>query len=150
VLKAVNGVELELRPGETLGVVGESGCGKSTLARAVYCGWSGDHRAGHLLGEDITGKDKKAMRVHRRDMQVIFQDPLASLNPRMTVGDIVAEPLWTHFPAMPRREVRQKVEAILGGSDWARNTSTATRTSSPAASASASASPARWCSSRGW
>jgi oligopeptide/dipeptide ABC transporter ATP-binding protein len=67
-----------------------------------------------LLGEDITTKDKKAMRVHRRDMQVIFQDPLASLNPRMSVGDIVAEPLWTHFPSMPRREVRRKVEAMLG------------------------------------
>jgi len=114
VLKAVNGVELELRPGETLGVVGESGCGKSTLARAVLR--LVPATTGHviLLGEDITDKDKKAMRIHRRDMQVIFQDPLASLNPRMTVGDIIAEPVWTHFPSMPRREVRQKVEAMLG------------------------------------
>ena len=114
VLKAVNGVNLELRPGETLGVVGESGCGKSTLARAVLR--LVPATTGHvtLLGEDITGKDKKAMRIHRRDMQVIFQDPLASLNPRMTVGDIIAEPLWTHFSSMPRREVRQKVEAMLG------------------------------------
>jgi oligopeptide/dipeptide ABC transporter ATP-binding protein len=113
VLRAVNGVELALRPGETLGVVGESGCGKSTLARAVLR--LVPATTGHisLLGEEITGKDKKAMRTHRRDMQVVFQDPLASLNPRMTIGDIVAEPVWTHFPAMPRREVRQKVEAML-------------------------------------
>jgi peptide/nickel transport system ATP-binding protein len=114
VLKAVNGVELELRPGETLGVVGESGCGKSTLARAVLRLVPATTGHVSLLGEDITDKDKKAMRIHRRDMQVIFQDPLASLNPRMTVGDIIAEPVWTHFPSMPRREVRQKVEAMLG------------------------------------
>jgi peptide/nickel transport system ATP-binding protein len=114
VLKAVNGLELALRPGETLGVVGESGCGKSTLARAVLQLVPATTGRVTLLGEDITGKDKKSMRIHRRDMQVVFQDPLASLNPRMTVGNIVAEPLWTHFPSMPRREVRQKVEAMLG------------------------------------
>jgi len=113
VLRAVNGVELALRPGETLGVVGESGCGKSTLARAVLR--LVPATTGHisLLGEEITGKDKKAMRPYRRDMQVVFQDPLASLNPRMTIGDIVAEPVWTHFPGLPRREVRKKVEAML-------------------------------------
>jgi peptide/nickel transport system ATP-binding protein len=114
VLKAVDGVNLDLRPGETLGVVGESGCGKSTLARAVLRLVPATTGRVCLLGEDITAKDKKAMRIHRRDMQVIFQDPLASLNPRMTVGGIIAEPLWTHFPAMPRREVRQKVEVMLG------------------------------------
>ena len=113
-LKAVNGLELQVRPGETLGVVGESGCGKSTLARAVLRLVPATTGRVSLLGEDITDKDKKAMRVHRRDMQVIFQDPLASLNPRMTVGDIIAEPIQTHFPRMPRREVRQKVEAMLG------------------------------------
>ncbi|HUG99029.1 MAG TPA: ABC transporter ATP-binding protein [Gammaproteobacteria bacterium] len=113
-LKAVDGIGLELRPGETLGVVGESGCGKSTLARAVLRLVPATTGRVTLLGVDITAKDRKAMRVHRRDMQVIFQDPLASLNPRMTVGDIIAEPVWTHFPKMPRREVRQKVEAMLG------------------------------------
>jgi len=113
VLKAVNGVNLELHPGETLGVVGESGCGKSTLARAVLGLVTPTDGRVVLLGEDITGKDKKAMRAYRRDMQVIFQDPLASLNPRMTVGDIVAEPLRTHYPRMPRPEVRRKVAAML-------------------------------------
>ena len=114
VLRAVRGVSLDLHPGETLGVVGESGCGKSTLARAVLRLVPATTGRVTLLGEDITEKDKKEMRVHRRDMQVIFQDPLASLNPRMTVGDIVAEPLRTHFPAMPRAEMRRKVEAMLG------------------------------------
>ena len=113
-LKAVNGVDLQLRPGETLGVVGESGCGKSTLARAVLRLVPAATGRVTLLGEDITEKDKKAMRIHRRDMQVIFQDPLASLNPRMTIGDIIAEPLRTHFPSTPRAEVRRKVEGMLG------------------------------------
>jgi len=112
-LKAVDGVQLSLHPGETLGVVGESGCGKSTLARAVLRLVPATTGRITLLGDDITAKDKKAMRAHRRDMQVIFQDPLASLNPRMTVGDIVAEPLWTHSPGMPRAEVRKKVAAML-------------------------------------
>jgi oligopeptide/dipeptide ABC transporter ATP-binding protein len=112
--RALDGVSLRWARGEVLGVVGESGCGKSTLARAVLQLVPATTGRVTLLGEDITGKDKKAMRIHRRDMQVVFQDPLASLNPRMTIGNIVAEPLWTHFPSMPRREARQKVEAMLG------------------------------------
>jgi len=112
-LKAVDGVAFSLLPGETLGVVGESGCGKSTLARAVLRLVPATTGRIALLGRDITTEDKRAMRVHRRHMQVIFQDPLASLNPRMTVGDIVAEPLWTHHPRMAREEVRQRVTRML-------------------------------------
>ena len=112
-LKAVDGVDLVLRPGETLGVVGESGCGKSTLARAVLRLVPATTGRISLLGDDITTRDRLAMRAHRRDMQVVFQDPLASLNPRMTVGDIVAEPLHTHQPRMPRQEVRERVSRML-------------------------------------
>jgi peptide/nickel transport system ATP-binding protein len=113
VLKAVDGIDFALRPGETLGVVGESGCGKSTLARAVLSLVPVTAGRVALLGEDLTGLDKRAMRRYRRDLQVIFQDPLASLNPRMTIGDIVAEPLATHFPSLSKSEQQQKVVSML-------------------------------------
>jgi peptide/nickel transport system ATP-binding protein len=112
-LKAVDGVGLQLAPGETLGVVGESGCGKSTLARAIL--QLVPFTAGRIcvMGEDIATLEKPAQRRLRRELQVIFQDPLASLNPRMTVGDIVSEPLWTHLPELDKTAVRQRVTAVL-------------------------------------
>jgi len=112
-LRAVNGVSLTLAPGETLGIVGESGCGKSTLARAVLrlVPISGGDVV--VLGRHLTELDTEATRALRRDLQIVFQDPLASLNPRMTVGDIVAEPLWTHRPELDRAGVRAEVADVL-------------------------------------
>ena len=112
-LRAVDGVDLELRPGETLGIVGESGCGKSTLARAILRLVPPTAGSVWLLGQNVGGLDKRALREMRRDAQVIFQDPLASLNPRMTVGNIVSEPLWTHFPELGAEDVRSQVADVL-------------------------------------
>ena len=112
-LRAVDGVDLELRPGETLGIVGESGCGKSTLARAILRLVPPTAGSVWLLGQSVGDLDKRALREMRRDAQVIFQDPLASLNPRMTVGNIVSEPLWTHFPELGAEEVRSQVADVL-------------------------------------
>lgn len=112
-LKAVNGVSFELNAGETLGVVGESGCGKSTLARAII--GLVKARSGSICfeGEELLGLPPKAMRLKRKDIQMIFQDPLASLNPRMTVGDIIAEPLQTYFPELGKEEVMNRVKAMM-------------------------------------
>jgi oligopeptide transport system ATP-binding protein len=112
-LKAVDGVSFALAPGETLGIVGESGCGKSTLGRAVLR--LIEPSAGRVvwLGDDLGALDAEALRRHRRAMQIVFQDPLASLNPRMTVGDIIAEPLLTHEPRLGKDEVRARVEDML-------------------------------------
>jgi oligopeptide transport system ATP-binding protein len=112
-LMAVDEVSFELRPGETLGIVGESGCGKSTLGRAVLR--LIEPSAGRVvwLGADLGALDAEALRRHRRAMQIVFQDPLASLNPRMTVGDIIAEPLVTHEPALGKAEVKARVKDML-------------------------------------
>jgi oligopeptide/dipeptide ABC transporter ATP-binding protein len=93
---AVDGVSLAVRPGETLGLVGESGCGKSTLARCVLRVI--EPTAGRIVldGTDLTGLDGEALRRRRRDFQMVFQDPTASLNPRLTVRQTVAEPLALH------------------------------------------------------
>ena len=95
-VRAVDGVSFRIARGETLGLVGESGCGKSTLARAVLR--LIEPSAGRITveGRDVTTLGKRALRPYRRQMQMIFQDPFASLNPRMPVGDIVAEPLRVH------------------------------------------------------
>jgi peptide/nickel transport system ATP-binding protein len=113
VLKAVDGVDLSVRAGETLGIVGESGCGKSTLARAILRLVPTSAGRICVLGEDTGQLDEDALRATRRNVQVIFQDPLASLNPRMTIGDIVSEPLWTHCPELGRQEIRQAVVTVL-------------------------------------
>ena len=112
-LAAVDDVSFELHAGETLGVVGESGCGKSTLARAVLQLLDNYTGKVTVLGNELGELSAAALKACRKDMQVVFQDPLASLNPRMTVGDIVAEPLRTFRPDLSRDERLAEVEILL-------------------------------------
>jgi len=108
---AVDGVSFALAEGETLGLVGESGCGKSTVARTVLRLIEPTSGSIRLGGRDITHLSKAELRPHRREMQIIFQDPFSSLNPRMSAGDIVAEPLRVHD--VPRPERTERVAALF-------------------------------------
>jgi len=112
-LKAVDGVSFDLRPGETLGLVGESGCGKSTLGRAVLRLLP--QVAGRVvwIGQDLAQLSHEALRQKRQEMQIIFQDPLASLNPRMTVGEIIGEPLATFQPNLPVVAGKKMVQDMM-------------------------------------
>ncbi|MEU1459471.1 dipeptide ABC transporter ATP-binding protein [Streptomyces sp. NPDC005727] len=112
-VKAVDGVDFHLGRGETLGIVGESGCGKSTVAK-MLCNLERP-TAGSIRfrGEDITGLSGRALKAVRRNIQMVFQDPYTSLNPRMTVGDIIGEPYEIHPEAAPKGERRRKVRELL-------------------------------------
>ncbi|WP_296419784.1 ABC transporter ATP-binding protein [Pseudooctadecabacter sp.] len=116
-LRAVDGVSFDLRPGETLGVVGESGCGKSTLARGVLNLIPPTDGTVAWLGQDISGWERGQMRSLRKDLQIVFQDPLASLNPRMTIGASIAEPLQLHRPDMNRSDRTARVREMLAQVD---------------------------------
>ncbi|WP_320784925.1 dipeptide ABC transporter ATP-binding protein [Streptomyces sp. CRN 30] len=112
-VRAVDGVDLTLGRGETLGIVGESGCGKSTVARLLVSLERPTAGTIRYRGEDITGLSGRALKAVRRNIQMVFQDPYTSLNPRMTVGDIVGEPYDIHPEAAPKGDRRGRVRELL-------------------------------------
>ncbi|MCI0686751.1 MAG: ATP-binding cassette domain-containing protein [Sporichthyaceae bacterium] len=111
-VKAVDGVDLELRRGETLGLVGETGCGKSTLARCLLGLQPATGGRIFFEDDDITNLSRSDMRPFRREMQMVFQDPMGSLNPRRRVGSIIADPLKIHGLAVGR-ELKRQVQGLM-------------------------------------
>ncbi|MFU8877100.1 MAG: ABC transporter ATP-binding protein, partial [Wenzhouxiangellaceae bacterium] len=112
-VRAVDRVGFELTAGETLGIVGESGCGKSTLARAILGLVKPTSGRVCWLGENLSVMDEAQLRDKRRQLQMIFQDPFGSLDPRMNVGQIVGEPLKNFYPSMSRMQVNERVSGML-------------------------------------
>jgi len=112
-VKAVDGVSFQLKRGETLGVVGESGCGKSTLGRLLMGLETPTDGSIKLLGREMAGLKPNEMRRMRRDIQIVLQDPYSSLDPRMTVGDIVGEPFDVHTDVLQGRDRREVVQELL-------------------------------------
>ncbi|SDU54106.1 ABC transporter ATP-binding protein [Jiangella alkaliphila] len=112
-VQAVDGVSLQLHKGETLGIVGESGSGKSTLAKLLMRLEEPSSGTTHFHGQNIYDLRGRALRELRRNIQIVFQDPYSSLNPRMTVGDIVGEPFDIHPEVAPRGQRRKRVQELL-------------------------------------
>jgi oligopeptide/dipeptide ABC transporter ATP-binding protein len=112
-VRAVDGVSFEIQPGETLGLVGESGCGKSTLGRTILRLLDPSGGKIYFQGKDITSLNQDELRPLRRDMQIIFQDPYASLNPRMTIGSIIAEPMSIFKLVKNDKEKDDRVAQLL-------------------------------------
>ena len=111
-VRAVDGVDLDIYQGETLGLVGETGCGKSTLARVIMRLHEATDGTIEFEGTDITHVKGRQMRTHRRDMQMIFQDPFASLNPRKTVGSIIGDPYRLHG-TVPKAKIKGEVQQLM-------------------------------------
>jgi oligopeptide transport system ATP-binding protein len=112
-VKAVDGISFTVKRGETLGLVGESGCGKTTTGRCILQLYKPTSGQVIFDGQDLTSLKTKQMRAMRREMQVIFQDPYSSLNPRMTAGNIIGEPLIVHSLVKNKTEYREKVADLL-------------------------------------
>src|SRR5690349_8264333 len=110
-VKAVDGVDITIHPGETLGLIGESGCGKTTTSKLILLQETPTAGAIRFDGEDIAGLGGKELMRYRREVQVVFQDPYSSLSPRMRVGEIIAEPLQIHTD-MSREEQRRRVAGV--------------------------------------
>lgn len=110
---AVDGVSFELRQGETFGLVGESGCGKSTTGRTILQLYKPTSGSVYFKDVDITKLNRNELRGVRRKMQMIFQDPYACLNPRMTVGEIVSDPLWVYNEGSSKKEIEEEVRHLL-------------------------------------
>ncbi len=116
-VKAVNNVSFTVNAGETVGIVGESGCGKTTLGRCIvhaYNATSGKvlYKAADGVEYDLQHITKKQLKLIRKEVQMIFQDPYSSLDPRMTVYDIISEPLRANFPGMPKKEMEERVTSM--------------------------------------
>ena len=113
IINAVNGVSFNLHEGKTLGIVGETGCGKSTIAKAIIKLTS--VKSGQIFwkGNNLLDLNKQQMQKVRKEIQMIFQDPLASLNPRMNIGEIISEPLKTHFPTLNHNQIKKQVKDMM-------------------------------------
>lgn len=112
-IQAVDDVSFTMKCGETIGLVGESGCGKSTLGRCILRLYEPSSGQVHFHNTNVLTADEKTMRALRTHMQIVFQDPFSSLNPRMNIGSILSEPLLTHHVCQNREEARKKVNALL-------------------------------------
>ncbi len=113
IFRAVENISFEISEGKTLGIVGETGSGKSTIAKAIINILKISSGKIYFKNNKISNLDEKSMRKYRKEIQMIFQDPLASLNPRMNVGEIISEPLTTHYPKLNYKEVKKKVKEIM-------------------------------------
>ncbi len=113
VLRAVDGVSFHVRQGETLGIVGESGCGKTSLSRAILALVPATEGSVTVLGSELTMGDQKALKSVRKNMQIVFQDPLASLDPRMTIGSSIAEPLGVYRGDLDAKGRETEVRAMM-------------------------------------